>query len=74
MMDSSFFILDACGFSVLLTGLILFFTMEVVMDSLTTSGFVLVSLIPYFIILSLVVTNEFLEDMILVLDLLYPVY
>ena len=32
------------------------------------------SVVPSLIILFVVVTNEFLEDMISVLDLLYPVY
>ena len=40
----------------------------------TTLGFVLMSLIPSFINLLLVLINEFLEDMISVLDLIYPVY
>ena len=74
IMDLSFLILDACGFSVLLTVLILFFSMGVVMASFVTLGFVPISLIPSWEILSVVVTNDFLEDMILVLGLLYPVY
>ena len=48
--------------------------MEVVMASFTTLGFFLTSLFPFLKILSLVVTNAFLEEMILVLDLIYPVY
>ena len=45
-----------------------------VMAYLTTLGFVLISLIYSLTFFSFVVTNEFLEDMILVLDLLYPIY
>ena len=45
-----------------------------VMAYLTISGFVLVSLISSLGFLSLVVTSEFLEDMISVLDIIYPVY
>ena len=40
----------------------------------TTLSFVLVSLIPSLKILSVVLTNAFLEDMISVLDLLYLDY
>ena len=39
----------------------------------TTLGFVIMSLFPSLTIFSLVVTNDFLEDMISVLDFLYPV-
>ena len=48
--------------------------MEGVMASLTMLGFVPMSLIISLKIISVVVTNDFLEDMILVLDLLYPFY
>ena len=53
---------------------IIIFAMGGVMDSFTTLGFVPISLILSLKILSLVATNEFLEDMILVIDPLYPVY
>ena len=44
-----------------------------VMDSFTTLDFVPMSLIPSLKILSVVVTNDFLEETILVLGLLYLV-
>ena len=69
-----FFLLDACGFYVLMTVSILFFAMVGVMDSFTTVNFFPMSLIPSLEILSVVVTNKFLEDMILVIDILYLVY
>ena len=50
LMDFSFFLLDACGFSFLLNVSIFFFTMGGVMDSFTTVGFFLMSLIPSFTI------------------------
>ena len=74
LLDLSIFILDACDFSVLLTVSILFFAMGGVMASFTTLGFVPMSLFPSLKFLSVEVTNEFLEDTILVLDLLYPFY
>ena len=43
------------------------------MASSTTLGSVSVSLIPYLKFLSVVATNVFLEDMILVLDIFYSV-
>ena len=64
------FFLNACDFSVLLTVSILLIAMREVMAFLTTLGFVTMSLIPSLTVLLLVVTNDFLEDMILVLDLL----
>ena len=73
-MDSYFFQLDTCDFSVLLTVSIFIFAMGGVMASFTILCFVLVSLIPSLIFFSLVVTNDFLEDMISVLDLFYPIY
>ena len=73
-MDLSFYIFDDFGLSVLFTVSIFFFSMVGVMDSFTTVLFVLVSLIPSSAIFYLVVTNDFLEDMISVLDFLYPVY
>ena len=65
---------NAYDFSVLLTVSILFFAMVVVMASFTTLVFVAILLIPSLEKISLVVTNAFLEDMISVLDLLYPFY
>ena len=44
------------------------------MAYITTLGFVPMSVFPSLTILSVVVTNDFLEDMISVLDLIYPVY
>ena len=44
------------------------------MDSFSTLGSVPMSLILSLKILSVVLNNEFLEHMILVLDILYPVY
>ena len=44
------------------------------MDSFTTLHFVSVSLIPSLMILYLVVKNDFLKDMISVLDIFYPFY
>ena len=73
-MDLYFFLLDACGLSVLLTVSIFYFKMGGLMASLTTRGFVSMSLIPSLEILSVVVTNDFLEDMILVLGIIYLVY
>ena len=49
------------------------FAMGGVMDFFTTLGFVSVSLIPSLTIFYVLVNNGFLEDMILVLVLLYPV-
>ena len=60
--------------SIFLTVSILFFIMGGVMASFTTLGFVPISLIYSLTIFSIVVTNDFLEDMIPVLDLLYLVY
>ena len=74
LLDLSIFILDAYDFYVLLNVSILFFAMGGVMDSPTTLGSVPMSLIPSLKLLSVVVTNAFLEDMISVLDLLYPGY
>ena len=61
-------------FSFLLTVSILFFAMGGVVASFTTLGFVPMSVFPSLKILSVIVTNDFLEGMISVLDLLYPVY
>ena len=44
------------------------------MDFFTTLGFVSMSLISFLTILPVVVTNGFLEDTILVIDILYPVF
>ena len=73
LLELSFFILDPCDLYVLLTVSILFFYMGGVMAYFTTLGFVPMSLIPSLAILSVVVTNNFLEDMISLIDLLYPV-
>ena len=73
LLDLSF-LFGACNFSVLLTVSIFFFAIGGVMDSFTTLGFVPMSVFPSLTILYVVVTNDFLEDMISVLDLLYPVY
>ena len=73
LLDLSF-LFGACNFSVLLTVSILFFAIGGVMYSYTTLGFVPMSVFPSLKILYVVVTNDFLEDMISVLDLLYPVY
>ena len=48
--------------------------MGVVIASFNKLGFFSMSLIPSLTFLSVLVTNDFLEDMISVLDLLYPVY
>ena len=73
LMDS-FFLLGACGFSVLLTVSILFFAMGGVMAYFNTLGFVPMTLNNYLKFFPLVVTNDVLEYMISVLDLLYLVY
>ena len=67
-------ILDACDLSFLLTVSIFFFAIGGVMTYFNILCFVPMSLIPYLTIFSIVVTNDFLEDMISVLDLFYPVY
>ena len=69
-----FFLLDACGLSFLLTVSILFFSMGVVIDTFTTLGVSHMLLIPSLKFLFVVGSNEFLEDMILVIDIIYPVY
>ena len=71
-MDSYIFLLDDCGLYVLLTVSILFFAIEGVMSYFTTLGFVLMSAFPSLTLFSLVETNDVLEDMILVIDLLFP--
>ena len=50
-----------------------YFFMQWVLALSTTSGFIYFSLIPSFTILSVVATNGFLEDMILVLYIFYLV-
>ena len=50
----------------------IFFEIGGVMDSFTTLGFFFMSLFPYLTTVSVVVTNAFLEDMISVLNILYP--
>ena len=50
LMDLSFYLLDTCGLSISLNVSILFVAIGWVVDSFTTVGFVLVSLIPYLII------------------------
>ena len=66
-------LLDDCGFSILLTVSIFFLAMGVVMDSFTALVFVPVSLSLPMTTFLVVVTNDFSEDMVTVLDLLYPV-
>ena len=73
LLDLSIFLLYACGFSVLLTVSISFFVMGGVMASFTALGFSPKLIISSLEILSVVATNDFLEDTALVLDLLFPV-
>ena len=73
LMDLSPFLFDSCGLSVMLTVSILFFEMGRVMDYLTPLGFSH-AINPLFDKFSVVVTNDFLEDMIFMLDLIYLYY
>ena len=73
LMDLSFFLLDDCGFSILFTVSIFLFEMLGVMNYFTTICFVPMSLIPSLKFSSVVVTNDFLKDIILVLDLIYMI-
>ena len=70
----SFLRFDACGLSISLTVSILFFAMGLVIASLAILGFVYVSLIPSLTIFSVVVTNGFLEDMVLMPDFIFQVF
>ena len=73
LIDLSFLLLDTFGLSVLLTVSILFVAMGWLLTYFTILGLVSMSLIPSLGLFSIVETNGFLGDMILMLDFLYTV-
>ena len=73
LVDLSILLLYYCCLFFALTVSILFFSMGGVMAPFSILGFVSMSIIYFLTIMYEVVTNVFLEDIILVLDIIHPV-